>query len=101
MIGDRDGGCCGGRPWWVGDFAVLVARFGTGGGGGDDEDAGSTDSRSIKFFSLSRSRSSWPDAWEALSRSIWLRSWAPSDRRLLRKDSTFCCRLSIVSLICM
>jgi len=54
---------------------------------------------SIRPRSRSRSRSACPLALAALSCSIWLRSWAPSDRRLFTNVSTFLSKLSTVSFI--
>lgn len=66
---------------------------------GDVDGGGSMDNRSINCFSLSLSLSSWPDALLALSRSIWFRSCAPSDRLLLTNVSTFFFKLWTVPLI--
>ena len=63
------------------------------------EEDGSTDIRSMRSLSLSRSRSAWAPELLALSRSIWPSSWAPSERRLLTNVSTFFSRLSTVSFI--
>jgi hypothetical protein len=60
---------------------------------------GSIDIRSIRPRSRSRSRSACPLALAALSASIWPRSWAPSERRLFTKVSTFLSKLSTVSFI--
>lgn len=60
---------------------------------------GSIDIRSMRPRRRSRSLSACPLALLARSASIWLRSWAPSDRRLFTKVSTFLSRLSTVSFI--
>jgi hypothetical protein len=85
----------------VGDLAEAVVFTGDGFcfDGEDEAAAGSVDKRSINCLSFSLSRSSCPEATFALSRSIWFNSWAPSDRRLLTKVSTFFFKLSTVSVI--
>ncbi|KAH6607807.1 hypothetical protein Trco_004120 [Trichoderma cornu-damae] len=60
---------------------------------------GSTDMRSMRPRSRSRSSSACWLLLDDRSCSIWLRSWAPSDLRLLTNVSTFFSRLSTVSLI--
>jgi hypothetical protein len=65
----------------------------------EDDGVGSIDSRSISPRRRSRSLSAWPPALFARSCSIWFRSCAPSDLRLLTNVSTFFSRLFTVSFI--
>lgn len=65
----------------------------------DGDVDGSMDIRSISPRRRSRSLSACPPEFAVLSASIWCRSCAPSERRLLTKVSTFFSRLLTVSRI--